>query len=206
MAKKTKQVGPKVRNKEIRKVRVADLEDAPWNFRTHPDAQKSSLDGTVNEIGYYGYQDCYVTPEGKLRLCDGHLRKEWLIEKYGPDAEIEVNVTDFTEEEARKATLTKDPLAAMAEQDDGALAELLGSVEVSDAELAKLLDSMAGDVTAEIFEEGKTKLKSVEVKKPPKMSWVLVGIPTIRFSEISECVEKLSEVDGVMLETTVNDG
>ena len=117
---------------------MADIEDAPWNFRTHPQGQQDALAGAIDELGFYGYPDVYETPEGTLRLTDGHLRKSLLIQRYGADTEIEVNVTDFDEAEARKATLTKDQLAAMAAQDSEALATLLKSLGDDDA-LARMV-------------------------------------------------------------------
>lgn len=141
-AKKTKPE-LRVRNQGLRKIKVSEIEDAPWNFRTHSNEQAAALDGAIDEIGFYGYPDVYVTAEGKLRLCDGHLRKKRLIERYGKDAEIEVNVTDFDESEAKKATLTKDPIAAMADTDAEMLRGLLDSVAVESNELSVFLDSFS---------------------------------------------------------------
>lgn len=145
--KKTSQAATlvRVRNKEIRKVRVADLEDAPWNFRTHPKEQADALDGAIEEIGFYSYPDVYITAEGKLRLCDGHLRKERLLANHGPNVEIEVNVTDFTEAEAKMATLTKDPLAALAGQSETAMKALMEQVETGNDALQKMFDDMAAN-------------------------------------------------------------
>jgi hypothetical protein len=136
---------PNIRNKEIRRVRVADVEDAPWNFRTHPDSQAAALEGLIDEIGFYSYPDVYESDGGVLRLIDGHLRKALLVRKYGPDAEIEVNVTTFSEAEAKKATLTKDPLAAMATTDAAALDALLREVETGSEELSKMLAELADE-------------------------------------------------------------
>lgn len=133
----------KIRNQEIRLVRISDIEDAPWNFREHPQSQSEALGGALDEIGFYGYPDVYVTTDGKLRLTDGHLRKELLIAKYGADTEIEVNVTDFDEAEAKKATLTKDPLAAMAEHNQEKLASLIKEAGIQDEALKAMLDDAA---------------------------------------------------------------
>jgi len=135
----------KIRNKEIRRVRVSDLEDAPWNFRTHDESQKAALTGAIDELGFYGYPDVYETDDGKLRICDGHLRKDLLIESYGAETEIEVNVTDFDEMEAKKATLTKDPIAAMAEADTDKLESLLAEIETDSEALQEMLEELAAD-------------------------------------------------------------
>jgi hypothetical protein len=47
-----------------------------------------------------------------LKLIDGHLRRD-----LDPDMEVEVEVLDVTEEEARALLLSIDPLAALADWD-----------------------------------------------------------------------------------------
>jgi hypothetical protein len=134
---------PRIRNKGIRLVRVADIEDNPLNFRTHPEAQRAAFAGIETEIGFYGYPDVYETEAGTIRLIDGQLRKEHLLLKYGNDATIEVNMTDFDEDEAKKALLTHDPLSAMAEEDRVILGKLMDQVTTESDELAKMLETMA---------------------------------------------------------------
>lgn len=133
------------RNKEIRRVRVDDILENPANFRTHDDLQRGAFQATVGEIGWYGYPDVFEHPEhpGKVMLVDGELRKQHLVEHYGPGAQIDVNVTDFTPAEADKALATKDPLAAMAGQDIAKEAELLRSLEAEGAEFAELIEQLA---------------------------------------------------------------
>jgi len=173
------QVRLRVRNKGLRRVRVADLEDAPWNFRTHPPMQRGALEGAINELGYYGYPDVYETAGGTLRLTDGHLRKDLLIAKYGPDTEIDVNETDFDDEDAKKAILTKDPLAAMAEADTGKLDELLRQVQTGDENLAAMLEQLAeahgildGLAQSDIVEDEVPEPQAVVVTKPSDL-WIL---------------------------------
>lgn len=156
--------GLRVRNTGLRRVRVAELADAPWNHRTHPQAQAAALDGAIEELGFYGFPDVFEAADGTLMLIDGHLRKDRLIAKYGADAEIEVNVTDFDEAEAKKANLTKDPLAAMAEVNAAKLDELLRECQTGSEALAAMLTDMAHDAglckTGDVVED--------EVPEPPK--------------------------------------
>lgn len=153
----------RIRNTGLRRVRVADLADAPWNHRTHPQAQSDALDGAIDELGFYGFPDVYEAAGGVLMLIDGHLRKERLIAKYGEGAEIEVNVTDFDEAEAKKANLTKDPLAAMAEVSAAKLDALLRDTDTGSEALQKMLAEMADEAglykTGEVVED--------EVPEPP---------------------------------------
>ncbi len=49
-------------------------------------------------------------PDGRLKLQGGHLRRD-----LDPDMEVEVEVLNVTEDEARTLLLSIDPLAALAE-------------------------------------------------------------------------------------------
>jgi hypothetical protein len=150
MAKKAKpteksvaMTSPRIRNKGLRLVRVADIEDNPLNFRKHPEAQRAAFAGIETELGFYGYPDFYETEQGTIRMIDGQLRKEHLLAKYGNDAEIEVNMTDFDEDEAKKALLTHDPISAMAEEDRAILGKLMDQVTTESDEISKMLEAMA---------------------------------------------------------------
>jgi DNA modification methylase len=167
MAKKKTTESVRSRNKEIRKVKVSDLEDAPWNFRFHSDAQTAALEGAIDEIGMFGYPDVYQTAEGKLMLCDGHLRKALYVRKYGANAEIEVNVTDFDETEAKKATLTKDPIAAMADTNGQMLSDLMSQVDLKSDALLEMLRELQGESIA-IEDEDEPEIVEDEVPEPPE--------------------------------------
>jgi len=43
-------------------------------------------------------------------------------------------------------------------------------------------------------------------REPPRMAWVLIGIPTVRFGEIAALVEQVAALPEVVVETSVNDG
>jgi hypothetical protein len=77
--------------------------------------------------------------DGSLELIDGHLRAETT-----PDAEVPVLVVDLDDDEAAKLLAVHDPLAAMAETNREALAELLEGVETENAAVRKLLDDTLG--------------------------------------------------------------
>jgi hypothetical protein len=104
---------PLIRNriKTHRKVRAADLVPHEWNFRVHPESQKSVLNGIYQEVGFARSLLAFELPDGRLKLIDGHLRRD-----FDPDMEVDVEVLDVTEEEARKLLLTIDPLASLAEE------------------------------------------------------------------------------------------
>jgi hypothetical protein len=98
------------RIKTHRRVRAGDLVPHEFNFRTHPDGQRAALQALYREIGFARSLLAYELPDGRLKLIDGHLRRDM-----DPDMQVEVEVLDVTEEEARTLLLSIDPLAALAE-------------------------------------------------------------------------------------------
>jgi hypothetical protein len=98
------------RIKGHRRVRAGDLVPHEWNFRLHPELQKLALQALYREVGFARSLLAYELPDGRLKLLDGHLRRD-----LDPDMEVDVEVLDVDDEEARKLLLSIDPLAALAE-------------------------------------------------------------------------------------------
>lgn len=186
------------RIKDFRRVRASDLSPNPRNWRTHPQTQQDALRGILAEVGYADALLARELPDGTLELVDGHLRAETT-----PDQEVPVLVLDIDEDEAKLLLAVIDPLAAMAETNGGALQNLLSEIDASSAGLSGLLEDLGG--SADGAAEPK-ELKQLDTQKPPRMAWVLIGLPTVRFGEISATIEELAAVDGIFLEMTQNDG
>jgi hypothetical protein len=93
-----------------RRVRAGDLIPHELNFRLHPDLQKAALQALYREVGFARSLLAYELPDGRLKLLDGHLRRD-----LDPDMEVEVEVLDVNEDEARALLLSIDPLAALAQ-------------------------------------------------------------------------------------------
>ena len=125
---------------ELQRVRAGDLQPHPRNFRTHPARQRAALRGVLEEIGFADALLARRLAEGGLQLIAGHLRRETT-----PDAVVPVLVLDLDEREADKLLATLDPLAAWAEHDAEALADLLERVETASDDVAALLADLARD-------------------------------------------------------------
>src|SRR5438477_4106557 len=97
------------RIKGHRRVRAGDLVPHEFNYRTHPEMQRSALEALYRQVGFARSLLAYELPDGRLKLIDGHLRRD-----IDPDMEVEVEVLDVTEEEALALLLSIDPLAALA--------------------------------------------------------------------------------------------
>src|SRR5437879_3572125 len=110
-----------VRNRIVRHVRVraGDLLPHELNARRHPAVQRQALVDLYGEVGFARSLLAYPLPDGRLKLIDGHLRQQ-----IDPDMEVDVEVLDVTDAEARKLLLSIDPLASLAENDLATLDEL----------------------------------------------------------------------------------
>ena len=98
------------RIKGHRRVRAGDLVPHELNFRLHPDLQRSALESLYKEVGFARSLLAYELPDGRLKLLDGHLRRD-----VDPNMEVEVEILDVNDDEARTLLLSIDPLAALAE-------------------------------------------------------------------------------------------
>src|SRR6201988_962535 len=102
-----------------RRVRAGDLVPHEWNWRVHPDGQRTALEALYAEIGFARSLLAYELPDGRLKLIDGHLRAGM-----DPPHEVEVEGLDVNDAEARALLLAIDPLAQMAGYDSAVLDEL----------------------------------------------------------------------------------
>jgi hypothetical protein len=98
------------RIKGHRRVRAGDLVPHELNFRLHPHLQRAALEALYREVGFARSLLAYELPDGRLKLIDGHLRRD-----LDPDMEVEVEILDVSEDEARALLLSIDPLAVLAE-------------------------------------------------------------------------------------------
>lgn len=145
------------RIREHRKVRASDLFAHPLNPRVHPDAQKSALTAILQEIGFARSLLAYETPEGKLQLIDGHLRKDLFH-----DQEVMVEILDVNEQEAKALLLSLDPLASLAHFDSPTLDTLRKVTQTQSEALQNLWDSI--DSTSQ---KTKQELQQAAQKKEP---------------------------------------
>jgi len=138
---KASKTGPPVRSQRILRVPLSQIHDNPQNHRKHSKQQQQGLDAVVQEIGWYGYPDVFPHPDrpGSYMLVDGAMRRAHLVAKHGETAAIDVNVIDFSRDEARKALATKDALAAMAGTEQATLDKLMAEIDPENENFAALL-------------------------------------------------------------------
>ena len=131
------------RIKEHRRVRAGDLVRHELNWRKHPKAQREALQALYQEVGFARSLLAYELPDGRLKLIDGHLRRD-----LDPDMVVDVEVLDLTDEEARKMLLSVDSLAALAETDAEVVAHLREITRADSQALNELWQSLAAEDAA----------------------------------------------------------
>src|SRR5436190_22882649 len=121
------------RIKGHRKVRAADLLPHELNPRLHSQEQREALNHLYQKIGFARSLLAYELPDGRLKLIDGHLRQSM-----DPEMEVEVEVLDVNDAEARALLLSIDPLAQLADYDQQALEQLRSTTQTDSDALANL--------------------------------------------------------------------
>src|SRR2546423_15129533 len=162
----------KPRNRIVRHVRVRAGELVPHelNPRVHSEAQRAALAALYDEIGFARSLLAYALPDGRLKLIDGHLRAAM-----DPDHEVDVEVLDVNDAEARALLLAIDPLAQLAGYETDTLAALREVVERDSAALKSLWEVLS--------EASARTKKDLDKQAPPLAEQFLVVIACIDEAE-----------------------
>jgi len=95
----------------------------PKNWRRHPKYQQETMTNVFNEIGWI--QDIIVN-KTTGNIIDGHMRAELAVKN--KEKLVPVKYVELTEDEERRALITYDPLASMAETNRDMLNTLIGDI------------------------------------------------------------------------------
>jgi len=175
----------KNRVKEYRTVRAGDLKAHPQNWRVHPERQRAAMRDMLTRVGWSDAILCYESPDG-LRIIDGHLRSEM-----EPEDQVPVLVLDVTEDEAKMILASIDPLAALADKDEDVFKQLAAEIDLQETVLGSLIMDP---------EEEPAELTDFDTTPPPRMAWVLIGVPIQRYPEISDLVEGIAAIPDIICE------
>jgi len=137
------------RIKGHRRVRAGDLIPHELNFRLHPDLQRSALQSLYQEVGFARSLLAYELPDGRLKLLDGHLRRD-----IDPNMEVDVEILNVNDDEARTLLLSIDPLAALAETQQALHDRLM---EVTPTPLPELLAAWQAEAEAALTKFARPK-------------------------------------------------
>lgn len=139
-SREKKVIAPKWRNRIVGHGTEdpAKLVANPKNWRLHPKAQQDALQGVLAEVGWV--QDVIVNRRSGL-VVDGHARINLAI---AAKERVPVVYVDLSDKEEALILASLDPLSAMAETNREALADLVGSLDVTDAAVNAMLQELVG--------------------------------------------------------------
>ena len=181
-------------------IAAGSLSENPLNWRRHSQGQLQSIRDLLSDPDV-GWAGACLYNERTHRLIDGHARRTVV----DPDTPVPVLVGDWSEEAEKKILATLDPVGAMAQGDAEAYAKLVETVQAESLWVRDLLHNTQADLTALAEANGEpVELVEKKIYPPPVMTWVLIGIPTIRFGEIASTVEAIAAKPGIMCEVTAN--
>jgi hypothetical protein len=152
------------RIKAHRRVHAGDLVPHEFNFRLHGDVQRDPLQALYREVGFARSLLAYELPDGRLKLIDGNLRRD-----LDPDMEVEVEVLDVNDDEARALLLSIDPLAELAQVQEQLRDRLMEVAPPVPPELEAAWQAAASAVLAE--KPDKPRLGDTEL---PEQYYVLI--------------------------------
>ncbi len=147
------------------RVRAGDLVPHELNPRLHSAGQRRTLEKLYAEIGFARSLLAYALPDGRLKLIDGHLRASM-----DPEQEVDVEVLDVDDAEARALLLAIDPLAQLAGYDSDLLDKLRQQTERDSEAIRTLWQTLE-----EASRKTKRELdKAAATELPPEQFYVLV--------------------------------
>ncbi len=182
-----------------RLVDPGELKPNPKNPNRHDDRQIKAMAAVISANGW---RRSVVVSKRSGYIVAGHGAVEAgrLL-----GCKVPVNDQEFASEADEQSHMIADNrIAELSEIDSKSLAALIRDLDNSmnpDAlgfdrdEINSMLNELSAAVT----------LRTVEIKPPPKMAWTLIGIPLVRFGEISAQFENFAKIPGVICEQTVND-
>jgi len=173
-----------------------DMKPNPLNPKRHG-ARKLALYAKIIREG--GWRRAIVVSRRSGLIVSGH--GAWLAAFHELKADaVPVDLQDFASAEVENAAMLADNWLAesLAEYDQDLTAEVVADLRAAGFDL-----ELAG-IIASIDDSAADELKKMDIPPMPRMAWVLIGIPTVKFGRINALVEKIGRVEGVRIETAAS--
>ena len=173
-------------------VSIEQIQFNPKNWRIHPKHQQEALRGVIGEVGIV--QNVIIN-RSTGNLLDGHLRV--IIADRNGEQTIPATIVDITQEEEDVILATLDPLSALAATDQDKLDALLQDIKVTNGAVLNMLG-------LDEYDGSEPDMVRID-KEDPKVTWVVLCCPTVKFGTISEHVGHIANAEGVYCEIIVSD-
>jgi hypothetical protein len=183
---------------ETRDIHRREIKNAPYSPHFITPERREKLLASLKE---FGLVNSLVWNPRTGNLVSGNKRLGIIddLSATGDDYSLTVNVVDLDEDREKALSVILNHGALQGEFDDVMLAGLVAELE----------EKLTFDLAAIIGEAEQilpATLRPVTILPPPRMAWVLVGIPLVEFGAIAAQVEALAQVPNTIVESTFSDG
>jgi ParB-like chromosome segregation protein Spo0J len=166
----------------------------------------AQIAGSIQEFGFTNP----VLIDAANGIIAGHGRV-MAAQKLGLQSVPCIRLGHLSEVQKRAYILADNRIALNSGWDEAMLQMELSELHADDVDLG-LLGFDAEEVSKLLgydssADKGETaELKQLKVQPPPPMTWVLIGIPTVRFGQINEAVEQIALLPDIICEVAANNG
>ena len=192
--------GSGVQSAQIEQIATAELIPYARNARTHSDEQVAQIAASIREFGFCNpvlidAENTIIAGHGRV-LAAGRMKLETV-----PC----LRLTHLTDAQRRAYVIADNQIALNGGWNQEMLDEELQALAYESFDTA-LLGFDDDELLKSLGMVEEPELKELTIREPPKMTWVLIGIPTTQFGDINEAVERIAGLESTIVETTANDG
>ncbi|HZU48539.1 MAG TPA: ParB N-terminal domain-containing protein [Mycobacterium sp.] len=176
----------------VETVPIEKISTDSTNARRHPTRNTEAIKASLQRFGQQ--KPIVVDAQNVCRAGNGTLAAAKALGW----TEVRVVRTSLAPKEATAYAIADNRSAELAEWDQKVLSELLQDPALGDLNQIGFTQRELTELSAPV------QLLPSELAPAPVMTWVLIGIPTIRFGQISERVEEIAAVPDAVVEITAN--
>lgn len=170
-------------------------------YEKNPRHNEAAVEKVAKSIREFGWRQPIVVDEDGVIIA-GHTR--WRAARELGLDKVPVHVaTGLTPAQVKGYRLADNRVGEEATWNEGLLGIELG--ELREMGLSLDLTGFDDDELQKLLGDELTIVERVSVQPPPTMAWVLVGIPTVRYGEIAELIERIAANPDTLVETVLND-
>jgi ParB-like chromosome segregation protein Spo0J len=169
------------------------------NSRTHSEIQVQQIAGSIQEFGFCN--PVLIDAQNGIIAGHGRVMAAQLLKLESVPC---LRLSHLTDAQKRAYVIADNRIALSAGWDEAMLANELSDLHADEFDMALLgfdADELAKLLAMEIQPE-ETSVEEVS-KDAPEMTWVMIGIPTVRFGDINELVERIALVEECVVEISV---
>jgi hypothetical protein len=186
-------------NRNMAKLKIEWLAlDKIKPYPNNPRINADAVDAVAASIAEFGFK-VPILVDKSLVIIAGHTRRLAAIKLKLSEVPVIV-ATDLSPAKVKALRIADNATSDRSEWDMDLLTAELASLEESKYDL-DLLGFARGSRPSLLPPE----IRRLPIKRPPALSWFLVGIPSVRIGDIQEHIDRIAKVDGTIIKSTVTD-